>query len=61
MRVTKQDVLRLAAQALVDPRSAAKYLAGGALKPLTHERLERAAAELGVERNTARRSEEHAA
>lgn len=56
MRITKQDVLRLAAQALVDPRSAAKYLAGGDLKPLTQERLDRAARELGVERSASDRA-----
>ncbi len=40
------DVLKLAAEAKCDPRSAARVLSGEKVKPLTQERIETAAKKL---------------
>ena len=45
---TRQEVLRLAAAAAVDPRTATKWLAGGQVMPGQREALEREAERLGI-------------
>lgn len=46
--ITQADRFRIAGTAEVDPRTVARYLAGGTVRPLLQARIERALRQLGL-------------
>lgn len=56
MTVTEQDVLRIAAEAVCDPRTVRRVLAGEKVRGTVMERVRRAIEHVGVVRGEAEKS-----